>query len=289
MIEARLLVDCGCGLGESPVWDERERVLWWVDIAGRAIHRVDAEGEGHQVWRLEKRPTALGLTHEPDRLVVALEDGGYLWSPDSAPELLAAIEPDEPRTRCNDGKVGPDGAFWIGTMNEADDEPVAALWRVSPDGEATRMAQGFRTCNGLAWTNDGATMFHSDSRAAVIDRYDFDAGTGALAARERIAELAEEAGRPDGGACDFEGRYWSAGVSAGCLNCFTRDGSLLLRIPLPVDAPTCPCFGGEDFASLFVTSLRRDEGGEGAGGVHVLVPGVKGFPAFRFGVIGARE
>jgi len=284
MIEVRLLIDSRCRLGESPVWDERANRLWWVDIDGRAIHRASGDGEGHESWVFEKRPTALGLTGDPGTLAIAFEDGVYLWSVGEAPVLLALIEPDEPRTRCNDGKVGPDGAFWIGTMNEAQDgEAIARLWRVRPDGVAQCMVEGLRTSNGLAWTADGRTMFHSDSRAQFIDRFAFEPATGELSQRTRVVEPTEEAGRPDGGTCDAQGRYWSAGVSAGCLNCYAADGALLVRIPLPVDGPTCPCFGGEDFAAMFVTSLKRPESPGEAGGVHVLEPGVRGFASFRFG------
>jgi sugar lactone lactonase YvrE len=282
MIEVRLLIESRCKLGESPVWDERERRLWWVDIDGRAVHRANADGSAHQSWTFARRPTALGLTEQADRLVVAFDDGVYFWSAGAEPKLLVAIEPDEPRTRCNDGRIGPDGAFWIGTMNESDDDAaIGRLWRVTSDGMATCMVDGLRTSNGLAWTTDGRTLFHSDSRSRFIDRYAFDPATGAISERTRIAEPGDEAGRPDGGACDAQGRYWSAGVSAGCLNCYAADGALLLRIPMPIDGPTCPCFGGEDFATLFVTSLRRESSVEEAGGVHALEPGVRGFPAFR--------
>lgn len=284
MIDVRLLIDSRCKLGESPLWDEDEKRLWWVDIEGSAIHRAGGEGGDHESWNFPKRPTALGLTGARDELAIAFKDGIYLWSVGAEPVLLCAIEPDEPRTRCNDGRVGPDGAFWIGTMNEArDGEAIAGLWRVTADGTAQCRVEGLQTSNGLAWTADGRMLFHSDSSAGFIDRYAFDPSTGALSDRTRITEQTDEAGRPDGGACDAQGRYWSAGVSAGCLNCFAPDGALLARIPLPIDGPTCPCFGGEDFATMFVTSLKRADSIQEAGGVHALEPGVRGFAAFRFG------
>ena len=67
----------------------------------------------------------------------------------------------------------------------------------------------------------------------------------------------EALGRPDGAAIDTLGNYWSAGVSAGCLNRFAPDGRYLSRLELPCRAPTMPCFGGEDFGTLFVTTLVR--------------------------------
>jgi sugar lactone lactonase YvrE len=100
-------------------------------------------------------------------------------------------------------------------------------------------------------------MFHADTREGWIDRWDFDPLSGAISNRRRFAELDEQGGRPDGGATDAEGGYWSAGLSAACLNRFAPDGRLVARYALPVAAPTMPCFGGSDLRRLFVTSLTH--------------------------------
>jgi sugar lactone lactonase YvrE len=116
----------------------------------------------------------------------------------------------------NDGKVGPDGAFWVGSIDDGtSDTPTGALYRVAGHGEAKRIVGDLRISNGLAWSADGCTMFHSDSRGPWIDAWDFDPGSGMPANRRRIATLTEANGRPDGAATDIEGGYWSCGVSAG--------------------------------------------------------------------------
>jgi sugar lactone lactonase YvrE len=99
-------------------------------------------------------------------------------------------------------------------------------------------------------------MFHSDSRGKWIDRWAFDPATGSLSNRRRLADLDDQTGRPDGGATDAEGCYWSSGVSAARLNRFSPDGKLMASYPMPVGAPTMPCFAGPDLRTLFVTSLR---------------------------------
>src|SRR5258705_528561 len=80
---------------------------------------------------------------------------------------------------------------------------------------------------------DGRTMFHSDSRAGWLDRWDFDPANGAISNRMRIADLDEAMGRPDGGATDINGDYWSAGISAQRLNRFAPDGRLIESYPVP--------------------------------------------------------
>ena len=72
-----------------------------------------------------------------------------------------------------------------------------------------------------------------------------------------MAWLGEEQGRPDGAITDCLGNYWSAGVSAGCLNEISPDGLLLKSTPLHCQAPTMPAFGGGDAGTMYVTSLVR--------------------------------
>ena len=163
---------------------------------------------------------------------------------------------DEPPTnRLNDGKVGPDGCFWVGSMDEnTPRQKTGALYRVTPKGGIERKAEGYAVSNGLAWSPDGRVMYHSDSTAGIIEAWDFDAHTGGLANHRVLATLTNDDGRPDGAAVDVEGTYWSAGPSAGCVNRFSPSGALLSKLPFPVPGPTMPCFAERH---LYVTSLRE--------------------------------
>ena len=127
------------------------------------------------------------------------------------------------------------------------------------------MVEGVKVSNGLAWSADARTLYHSDSRGPWIDRWDFHPTTGAISNRRRIVTLTESDGRPDGGATDIEGGYWSCGVSAGCLNRFAPDGRLLARYDLPIPAPTMCAFGGADMRTLFITSARQGTFGGSVG------------------------
>ena len=181
------------------------------------------------------------------RIVVALRSRVALFDPRTGRlEDLARPEPDRPGNRLNDGKVGPDGAFWVGSMDDtADKGPNAALYRIAPDGGVRQVVDGLTVSNGLAWSADARTMFHSDSRRTVLWAWDRPRPRHGL--RPPRAQAFCRGGRaPDGGACDAEGIYWSAGVSAGCLNRIGADGALLERIDLDILAPTMPCLAADD-------------------------------------------
>lgn len=251
--------DKSCTLGEGPVYDDRRNAIWYCDIVEKAIHRFDIATSRTQTWNMPSEVCSLGLARS-GKLVVALRKEVGLFDPaDGSFRSLVAVETDDPRTRLNDGKVGPDGAFWVGTMDDGPQpikDPIGVLYRVTADGRAEPKADGIKVSNGLAFSADGKTMFHSDSRGPWIDRWDLDPGTGAISNRKRIANLDDATGRPDGGATDIEGCYWSAGVSAARLNRFSAAGKLLESHPVPVAGPTMPCFAGPDMKVLFVTSLR---------------------------------
>lgn len=284
-------------LAESPTWDAQVARLWWVDIEGHALHALDFDAgvdpapvaRAHRRFDFAQPVCSLGLTRS-GRLLLALADGVYYFTPATeALELLVRPEPDRPQHRLNDGKVGPDGAFWVGSIEESPERaPVGSLYRISADGRCRRISTGYRVSNGLAWSADGRSMFHSDSRGPTIDRWDFDPATGMVGSRYAIRTLSEKLGRPDGGACDVLGGYWSAGISAACLNRFDFDGNLVQRIDLPAPRPTMPCFGGADMQTLFVTTARHGleqamlERFPHAGRMLMLRVSVAGVPVQRF-------
>ena len=97
----------------------------------------------------------------------------------------------------------------------------------------------------MAWPGrrTAASCTIPNSTAGIIEAWDFDPATGARTAHRIVATLTGEDGRPDGAATDTDGNYWSAGPSAGCINCFSPTGQLLRKWAFPVpgadDAVLC--------------------------------------------------
>jgi sugar lactone lactonase YvrE len=288
MADVTCVLDAKAELGECPVWSAEEQTLYWVDSYAPALHRLDPATGATRRWAMPRPIGSFGL-RESGGAVVALRDGFHLLDFDTG-ELSFLIGPMQvPGTRFNDGKVSPDGRFWAGTMDEEKlSRPLGALYRLDPDGALHRMVDGLIVSNGLAWSGDGRTMFHSDSKGMVVWAYDYDPEQGTLANRRVIARPTEEVGRPDGAAADVEGFYWSAGISAGVLNRWAPDGRLDRAIPLPCSNPTMPCFGGPDLTTIFVTSLRHGVAWDVlaakplSGGIFAVQVDVPGVPVARF-------
>jgi sugar lactone lactonase YvrE len=276
-------------VGECPIWDERLQRLLWTSITEGVIHAYTPASGARQSWQFDGPVGSFGLCRS-GRFVVALKAEIVLFDPQSgALEKLASIEHAIPQMRLNDGKVGPDGAFWVSSMDDRPvKEPIARLYRVEASGGVRIAADGLKVGNGLAWDAAGTTMYFSDSRGPWVDAADFDPASGTLSRRRRFATLSNELGRPDGAACDSDDCYWSAGPSASRINRFTPDGELVGSIDMANFRPTMPCFGGPDFATLYVTSLTQGLSDEEraqhpfAGTTLAVDPHARGVPTQRF-------
>lgn len=289
MTDVRCLLDAKAELGEGPVWSAEEQALYWVDILAPALHRLDPATGTNRSWSLPQAIGSFGL-REQGGAVLALRNGFHLFDFDTG-ELIFLTDPeaDQPESRFNDGKVSPDGRFWAGTMDEARlERPIGALYRLDPDGSCHKMVEALIVSNGLAWSGDGRTMLLSDSKGQVIYAYDYDPATAGIANPRVVARPDASIGRPDGGAMDVEGYYWSAGISSGVLNRWALDGSLDRQIALPCVAPTCPCFGGPELKTIFITSLRDGVSADKladkplSGGIFAIDVDVPGVPVAKF-------
>ena len=80
-------------VGESIVWDDRKKALYWVDIVGRRIHALEPESGEHRSWETPEIVTSIGL-RDDGGAIVGLRKSVALWNVGSAFQTLATIEPD---------------------------------------------------------------------------------------------------------------------------------------------------------------------------------------------------
>jgi len=288
--EIRCVLGAHPVVGEGPTWAPEESALYWIDIYNPTLNRFDPATGATREWRMPAPIGSFALTKK-GRAVVALKTGTHLLDfATGALKLLANPEPNLAENRLNDGKVSPDGRFFVGSMHDAKPrKPLGSLYRLDPDGKCHKAIDGgIHVSNGLAWSPDGRTMYHSDSTTAAVSAWSYDAKTGAIANRRDFVKTTDQQGRPDGAATDMDGCYWSAGVSAGNLNRFRPDGTLDRSIAMPCAAPTMPCFAGPELKTVYVTSLRDGVSADKlarqplTGSIFALEVDVPGVPIPRF-------
>ena len=269
-------------LGEGPVWDTGRGELIWVDVDRGLVHRR-ASGRADRSVDVGQ-PVGCAVPRASGGLALALRDGFALLPADGGPpRVVAPVERDRADTRMNDGACDGQGRFWAGTMSLRGDTRAAALYRLDPDLNATRVLPGVSVSNGIGWSPDQTSLYHVDTPRRRIDVYEFDAARGTVAGRRAVIPVDPALGSPDGLTVDAEGGVWVALWGGGAVLRFSPEGALEERLELPVTNVTSCCFGDRDLQTMYVTTAARGPAHEPlAGAVFACRPGVTGLPATPF-------
>lgn len=270
-------------LGESPVWDAQADALFWVDSRGRQVHRLDPQGQVRS-WPTPQDIGSIALAG-PGRLLLALQDQfAFLDLETGAVTTVAPVDHPRPPMRLNDGRTDREGRYVCGSMVLHRSDVEGRLYRLEHDGRLTVLLDNAAAVsNATCFSPDGRTLYFADSLAGVIRAWDY-APDGALSNARVLVDTRPQGSGPDGATVDAEGCLWVALVLAAKVARYAPDGRLLRTVDLPVPHPTCPCFGGPQLDTLYVTSLRdsghRLRSEDPAAGALVAVSGlgVRGLP-----------
>ncbi|MGA8516445.1 MAG: SMP-30/gluconolactonase/LRE family protein [Burkholderiaceae bacterium] len=271
-------------LGESPFWHPQEQMLYWVDIAGMQIHRLNAFRGMVESWAMPSEPGCVAPARSGG-LVIALRDRivrARAWG--GALELLSRFNHDPTTTRFNDGKCDPLGRFWAGTMFEPRTARKADLFSLDARGTMRSgdkpivqlKAHNATIANGLAWSPDAKTVYWADTPRHTIYAWDYDARSNGMTHHRVFKQFAPKPagwlpfqpdnggylGRPDGASVDAQGNYWVAMYEGQRVLQLSPQGEILQNIPSPALCNTMPCFGGDDLQTLYLTSARHGRSAE---------------------------
>jgi sugar lactone lactonase YvrE len=278
--EVRCVADVSAVLGEGPVWVPGEGALYWVDIKGRKIFRLDDAGALQQ-WDTPFRIASLaprrggGFLSGTDRGFAEIDLAAGRFEPFFHPEA------DRPDNRFNDGKLDREGRFWAGTMDDTEQQSTGALYRLDSDRRCSRWDEGYSVTNGPAFSVDGRRMYHNDSGRQTTYVFDLDAD-GTPSNRRTFAQYGAGDGYPDGMTVDAEDCLWIAFWDGWCVRRFSPAGECLATIGVPVQKPTSLAFGGAALDRLYMTSASiglsdADKADQPcAGGLFMLDSGTTG-------------
>jgi len=282
------VLDSKSSLGECPVWSAHERVLYWVDINAPSLNRFDPATGGNVAMPMPESIGSFAL-RAGGGFIVALRGGIWLARADGKLERKILDAPYDPaHHRFNDGRCDPQGRFFAGTMNERRDAYSAELLRIDADCTMTPILKDLMISNGLAWSPDGRTMYHADTPTHIVRAFDYDAATGTPSQPRVFAQWDGETDRPDGGAVDSAGNYWTEFYRRGKVLQLSPRGETLAEYPIPTMCPTMCAFGGPDLRTLYVTSARQmrepDELARlpQSGGIFAMTVAIPGLPEPAF-------
>jgi sugar lactone lactonase YvrE len=285
--KAELLLDIRADLGEGPLWDERENVLYWVDINGHKLYVYNPATGANTGYDVGQQVGTVVL-RESGGVMLALRNGFAAFDPASGKlEIIADPEADKPNNRFNDGKCDPAGRFWAGTMCG---EPYqSALYRLDTDMSVHKMVEDVCISNGIVWTADKKTMYYIDSPVRNVYAYEYDHETGDISNCRIIIKVPDDKGVPDGMAIDSEGMLWIAHYNGSAVHRWDpASGEILETIELPVSRVTACAFGGDKLDTLYITTaingMKEEQHAQEphAGSLFVAKTNVTGTLTYRF-------
>lgn len=285
--KAELVLDTKSILGEGPVWDWKRQKLFWVDIEGKKLHRLTPTQQKHTEWAFDEMVGAAVPVND-GKLLLAIESGLVSFDLESeALTTLHVLENTDRAIRFNDGKVGPNGDFWIGTMDKGCAPKAGNFYRVDTHLKATLHLPNTSVSNGMAWSANRKTFYYIDSPSFEVLAFDYEGDT--ISNAKVAIKVPKEYGSPDGMCIDAEGMLWIAHWGGLCVRCWNPETGEVLDI-VNVEAPhvTSCCFGGKDLDTLYITTARSGldekqlEEYPTSGGLFSHRPKVKGTPITYF-------
>lgn len=244
-------------LGEGPCWLDDQRVLVWVDIESSQVCRFDPATGLNRSWTMPSHTGSAVPTLRGD-LLVSTQQGFFRLDPDTgAQTFIVDPERDLPGNRFNDGKCDPQGRFWAGTISYDRTPGAASLYRLDAQLRVTRMLDNVTTSNGMAWSNDGRTMYYIDTPTRRVDAFDFDPQQGTIANRRTVIAVPESLGKPDGMTIDRDGMLWVALWGGYCVSRWDPlRGELIGKVEVAAERTSSCCFGGPELRHLYITTAR---------------------------------
>ena len=246
--EARLVLD-GLVFPEGPRWFEGR--LWFSDMHAHEVVAVTPEGERETIVEVPNQPSGLGFLPDGRLLVVSMTDRKLLrLDPDGLWEVadISRLAP----YHCNDMVVDSDGNAYIGNfgfdLTDGSPPRETTMVMVTPDGEASVVADALQFPNGTVITPDGQTLIVAESWGQRLTAFDIEAG-GRLSNRRVWAELGFP---PDGICLDAEGAIWVAvPTNPGALARVAAGGEVLQRVEVDDMGVYACMLGGEGRTTLF--------------------------------------
>ena len=243
-------------LGEGPVWVERDKALWFVDIKKHQVHRFDPASGSKKSW---DAPEQVGFLFPAERggFVAGLKSGLYHFDERSgAFELIARVEEDKPGNRLNDGVVDPDGRLWFGTMDNAEKAKSGAFYCFANGRVERTGVDGITITNGPTVSPDGRILYLVDTLKGTIEAADIHAD-GSLGERRPFVKIDPKHGHPDGPTIDSEGCVWIALYAGWEVRRYSPSGELLTQVRFPAANITKIAFGGDALRTAFATTARQ--------------------------------
>ena len=269
----------GYGLIEGPTV-EPDGSLVFSDVVRGGVHRLRPDGSVTDV--VEHRRGIGGIAVHADGGHV-ISGRNISWKRDG--ETVVLLDRDHEGMSFNDLTTDPDGRIYVGSLlfdplDAASPRAPGNVYLIDLDGSSRIVHDDVRLTNGLGVSPDGTVLYHADTEAHAVWRYD-RAADGSLSGRRALHQW-DERSQPDGLAVAADGSVWVAMAASGEVVGVAADGDIVATIDVEVPMVTSVCFGGEQLDVLYIVTGDRGAPPDVGAAIYRMpapVPGLAVAPA----------
>jgi gluconolactonase len=270
----------GYGLIEGPVWDP-ERGLLFSDVLFGGVFCLGADSNVTNVFEHRRGIGGMAL-HDAGGLVVSGRNISFKPFGGGATVTIADRDEDNGLVGFNDLTTDSAGRIYAGGLgaspvfDDGRDPQAGDLYLIDLDGSARIVAGDVQLTNGLGFSPDGRTLYHSDSPRQTVFCYGVN-DDGSLGEKRPFVTV--DKGVPDGLVVSEDGAVWVA-LAGGGQGVAVYDGSGQLRehVEIPIPMCTSVCFGGDDLKDLYIVSGSAGTDSDRGGCVFKIRTEVAGLP-----------
>ncbi|MCE7796724.1 SMP-30/gluconolactonase/LRE family protein [Sphingobium sufflavum] len=268
--------------------DMARDIIWYSDVIAGGIHGIKPDGTKVTSFNEERMWTG-GIIVNADGAVLSTGEGGIMWNnPDTGASgwLLSELD-GQPISGINEMVPDGTGGIFFGTTDiemviKGEATRPTALYRLTVDGEAIKLADGIGFTNGIMYDAARKRLYCNDTFHGT---WVFDVRDDLTLENKRMLLAKEDA---DGMALDADGNAWITGFRSSYFARMAPDGTELSKLETGGGSITQVRFGGPDLRDYYFNSVPSDggdtlkEGGEMTGHNSFLFRGRSDTPGMAF-------
>ena len=248
---------------EGPSWDTATGKLYFTAFAkkNQQVLRLDAPGKAY-VWMDQTQGINGTYLSHNGRLLAAQAFGHHLLSikigkdgPEDIKSLTGSFD-GIPYIQPNDVAESPTTGAIYYTDPNFKGRTRSAVYCLKSDGTTRRIIENLKTPNGVEVSNDGKTLYVSDSFEKRIYSYPIlsDGSVNQGEVKIFFDPATDNMNDPDGMCADIEGNLYFA--MRGGIWVVSPEGKSLGLIPVP-EFSSNVTFGGADGKTLYITCDKK--------------------------------
>jgi D-xylono/L-arabinono-1,4-lactonase len=257
-------------------WDDRDESLWWTDVEGGRLHRLNLKTRISSVI-YEGPSVGAFLPQDDHSWLLFREKDVVLFDFESHAQIVPLIENVRvDGDRFNEAIADIEGRVLVGTMRNGRPNG-AGIYRLEKTGTLAKVLGGTGQSNGMGWNAKGDALYWTCGTTKTINRCRYEVKRGAITNRQVFHECMPEEGTPTGLALDAEGTLWSARRDAGVILKIGENRQLMGQVTFPARHVMSVVFGGADMRTVFVAAMVED----GVSKIFMFQSPVAGVPQRR--------